>query len=55
MRVEKTQAMGFNNTHIVMGIPREIQDSEKSFISESSFHTVCLGTPMYKIASFQEA
>ena len=40
MRVEKTQAMGFNNTHIVMGIPREIQDSEKSFKSESSFHTV---------------
>ena len=36
--------MGFNNTHVVMGIEilLENHDSEKSFISEFSFHTVKL-------------
>ena len=41
--------MGFNNTHIVMGIPREHHDFEKSFVSEFLFHTVLPCRPNYSL------
>ena len=46
---KKTQGMGFNNTHIVMGIPREHHDFEKSFVSEFLFHTVLPCRPNYSL------